>query len=142
MTSNNNNNDDDETKIIDSSRSDQLDSSPSEETANKITSTQLIDTQPQLNTEENVSSLLHQQQQPPDHVTHSYGVTIVQEQNNSHNYQPSNLASNHSYQGNQIGGRIVYLQNAAPSSYYQNLNGMYLKRKFSISNLSFLYRLS
>jgi hypothetical protein len=121
----------DETKALESSKSDSLNSSStsssssSETTSNKTISTQFIDTQHQLISETNASS---HQPPPHEHTSSSYGVTVVQQQ---HNSQPSftsstNLTSNSGYQPSQVSGRIVYLQNAMPSGYYQNINGKLL----------------
>jgi hypothetical protein len=119
----------DETKASESSKNDLLNSSSSssssEATSNKTISTQLNDTQHQLTSETNASS-----HQPPllEHINSSYGVAVVQHQ---HNSQPSftsstNLTSNNGYSPSQVSGRIVYLQNAMPSPYYQNINGKFL----------------
>jgi hypothetical protein len=85
----------------------------------------LIDSMSLVDSETNASS-----HQPPllEHITSSYGVAVVQQQ---HNSQPSftsstNLASNNGYPPSQVSGRIVYLQNAMPSPYYQNINGKFL----------------
>ena len=119
----------DETKQLENSNSDSSSSSSSfEAITNKNESSQLIDTQPQLNVEENVISI----QQPLEHTTSAFGVTIVHQQNSQPSLPSSNLSANNFYQENQLGGRIVYLQNGPPSTFYQNING-----KFCFKSLFF-----
>ena len=116
----------DETKKLENSKGDLLDSSSSSSSSEAITnkneSTQLIDTQPQLDEiEANVISI----QQPLEHTTSAFGVTIVHQQNSQPSLPSSNLYTNNFYQENPLGGRIVYLQNGPPSTFYQNINGKF-----------------
>jgi hypothetical protein len=115
----------DETNKLENSNGDLLDSSSSSSSSEVITnkneSTQLIDTQPQLNVESNEISI----QQPLEHTTSAFDVTIVNQQNSQPSLPSSNLSTNNFYQENPLGGRIVYLQNGAPSTFYHNINGKF-----------------